>query len=156
MSEAAPGFSTKPAYRMHFEASTRHVKVVFAGVTVADTRRALVLHETRLPPVYYLPREDVRLDLAERTDYHTHCPFKGNASYWTLRVGDQEAENALWSYEEPLAEAEPIRGYVAFYRNRMEAWYEEGEEGYDEEYDEGGEGGAALQRTESEMSSANF
>jgi class 3 adenylate cyclase len=68
------------------------------------------------------------MDLMERTDYRTHCPFKGNASYWTLNVADQSAENTVWSYEDPLPEAESLRGYVAFYRNRMDSWYEEEEE----------------------------
>lgn len=112
-------------YEITYTPSDKRVKVVFAGVTVADTRRALVVRETRLPAVYYLPREDVRMDLMQPSDYHTYCPFKGNASYWSLRVEDQVAENVLWSYEKPLPEAEPIRGYVAFYRNRMDAWYEE-------------------------------
>jgi adenylate cyclase len=114
-------------YHLSFEPCAKRVTVVFNGVEVADSRRALVLRETRLPPVYYLPREDVRMDLASPTEYRTHCPFKGDASYWTLTVGDRSAENAIWSYEDPLPEAEPLRGLVAFYRNRMEAWYEEGE-----------------------------
>ncbi len=117
-----------PEYAISIELTDRRVKVVFNGETVADTRRALILHETRLPPVYYLPRKDVRMDLAFPTEYHTHCPFKGNASYWTLNVEGQVAENGLWSYEDPLPEAEAIRGYIAFYRNRMDAWYEEDEE----------------------------
>lgn len=112
-------------YRIAIEPSERRVKVVFNGVTVADTRRALVMHETRHAPVYYLPKADVRMDLMEATDYRTHCPFKGNAGYWTLRVDDAVAENAVWSYAKPLPEAEAIRDYVAFYRNRMDAWYEE-------------------------------
>ena len=120
---------TEPsAYRIAFEPSPRRVKVVFAGTVVADTRRAVILRETRLPPVYYLPREDVRMDLMTATEYRTHCPFKGNAHYWTLTVGDQSAENAVWSYEHPLPEALPIKGFVAFYRNRMDAWYEEDQE----------------------------
>jgi adenylate cyclase len=100
------------------------VRVVLGGVVVADTTRALVMRETRLPPVYYLPRDDVRMDLMQRTDYRTWCPFKGNASYWTLEAGGVRSENCVWSYEDPLPEAEPVRGYVAFYRNRMDAWYE--------------------------------
>jgi uncharacterized protein (DUF427 family)/class 3 adenylate cyclase len=119
---------TPPRYRIEIEPSPKRVRVVFRGVTVADTTRALVLRETRLPPVYYLPKADVRMDLLEPTAYRTHCPFKGDASYWTLRVGDEVAENAVWAYDEPLPEAEPIRGHVAFYRNRMDAWYEEDEE----------------------------
>ena len=128
MTESEQGFAQRPDYRLSHEPCPKQVKVVFNGVTVADTRRALVVRETRLPPVYYLPREDVRMDLMTPTDYHTYCPFKGNASYWTLRVGDELAENVVWSYEDPLSDAEPIRGYVAFYRNRMDAWYEEGNE----------------------------
>jgi class 3 adenylate cyclase len=68
------------------------------------------------------------MDLMVPTAYRTHCPFKGNAHYWTLRVGDQTAENAVWSYENPLPEALPIKGFLAFYRNRMDAWYEEEQE----------------------------
>lgn len=118
----------KPEYRIRYEPCPKRVRVVFNGVAVADTRRAVIARETRVAPVYYLPREDVRMDLMQRTDYHTHCPFKGNTSYWNLTVGEQTVENAVWSYEEPLEEAEPIRHYVAFYRNRMHAWYEEDEE----------------------------
>lgn len=119
MSEAAPG------YRVRYEPYPSRVRVVFNAVTVADSRRAVVQRETRLPPLYYLPREDVRMDLLSRTDYRTHCPFKGDAAYWTLRVGEASAENAVWSYEDPLPEAEPVRGYLGFYRNRMDAWYED-------------------------------
>jgi adenylate cyclase len=128
VSEAAPEPPVAPGYRIHHEPCPRRVRVVFQGVTVADTRRALLQRETRLAPVHYLPREDVRMDLMTRTDYHTHCPFKGDASYWTLCVGGACAENAVWSYEDPLPEAEPVRGYVAFHRNRMDAWYEEDRE----------------------------
>ncbi len=125
MSEAA---TTRPDYRFEVEPTNRRVSVEFNGVTVADTTRAILLRETRLPPVYYLPLDDVRMDLFERSEYRTHCPFKGDASYWTLRVGDESVENALWAYEEPLPEASELRGYVAFYRNRMDAWYEEDRE----------------------------
>lgn len=128
MSQASTDPPAAPGYRVRYEPCPSRVRVVFNGVTVADSRRAVVQRETRLAPVYYLPREDVRMDLTTRTAYLTHCPFKGNASYWTLRVGEASAENALWSYEDPLPEAEPVRGYVAFYRNRMDAWYEEDEE----------------------------
>ena len=115
-------------YRIHYEPYPKRVRVVFNGVTIADSRRALRVHETRLQPVFYLPRDDVRMDLTERSEYRTHCPFKGNASYWSLRVGDEVSENALWSYETPTREAQPITEYVAFYRNRMDAWLDEDDE----------------------------
>jgi adenylate cyclase len=125
LSEAPAETPARPGYRIHHEPCPRRVRVVFNGVEVADSRRAILQRETRLAPVYYLPREDVRMDLLARTDYRTHCPFKGNASYWTLSVGDQSVENAVWSYEDPLPEAEPVRGYLAFTRSRMDAWLED-------------------------------
>lgn len=112
-------------YELRFEPSGKRVRVEFNGATVADSARALVLHETRLPPAYYFPAEDVRTDLLARTAHTTHCPFKGNASYWTLKVGDRTAENAVWAYEEPYREAEKIRGYLSFYRNKVGAIYED-------------------------------
>jgi class 3 adenylate cyclase/uncharacterized protein (DUF427 family) len=107
------------------EPYTKRVRVIFAGETIADSTDALVLHETRLPQVYYFPRKDVRMDLLQRTEHRTHCPFKGNASYWSITANDQVAENAVWSYENPLQDAQPIEGYLAFTWNAMEAWYED-------------------------------
>ena len=100
------------------------MRVEFNGERVADSERTLVDHETRLPPAYYFPAEDVRMDLLAKTEFTTHCPFKGNASYWTLKVGDHVAENAARAYEEPYREAEKIRGYLSFYRNKISGLYE--------------------------------
>jgi class 3 adenylate cyclase/uncharacterized protein (DUF427 family) len=105
---------------IRIEPSGKRVRVEFNGARIADSARALVLHETRLPPAYYFPVEDVRMDFLERTPHTTHCPFKGNAAYWSVKVGDRVAENAVWAYEEPYRDAEPIRGYVSFYRDRVE------------------------------------
>jgi class 3 adenylate cyclase/uncharacterized protein (DUF427 family) len=102
--------------------------VEFNGTRIADSARALIVHETRLPPAYYFPPDDVRMDLLAKTGHATHCPFKGNASYWTLKVGDQVAENAAWAYEQPYSEAERIRGYLSFYRNKVSVLPEGGEE----------------------------
>ena len=77
--------------------------------------------EGRYPPVYYLPRQDVRMDLLRRTGHHSHCPYKGDASYWTLRVGDREAENAVWSYADPFDQVAGIKDYLAFYQDRVDA-----------------------------------
>ena len=84
MADGAAEIEGKPEYQIEFEPAGQRVHVVFNGVTVADSSQAMILRETRLAPVYYLPREDVRMELMERTDYRTHCPFKGDASYWTL------------------------------------------------------------------------
>jgi uncharacterized protein (DUF427 family) len=117
-----------PAHVLFLDPSDRRVRVMFAGEVVADSRRAKLLHETGLLPVWYIPMDDVRMDLLEPTDQHSHCPFKGDASYWTVRVGAKVAENAVWGYPEPLESTPPIAGHVAFYQDRMDAWYEEDEQ----------------------------
>ena len=113
---------------LFFEDSPRRVRVMFGGETIADSRRVKLMHEKGYLPVYYFPRSDVRMDLLEATDHTTHCPFKGEASYWSVKVGDRVAENAVWGYPEPLEDAPPLAGYLAFYWNKMDAWYEEDEE----------------------------
>lgn len=130
MAEAAPLAPKQPEtlvpgdYSLTIEPSGKRVKVVFNGRVIADTRRALVLKETRLPPVYYLPREDIAIQFLRPSDHHTYCPFKGTANYWTVAVGDKVAENAAWSYEDPIEEGLGVRGYVAFYWNKVDAWFE--------------------------------
>ena len=110
-------FEVKPpkGHALYFEDSPKRVRAVFNGETVAASRRVKILHETGYLPVYYFPEEDLRGDLLEPSDHTTHCPFKGDASYWSVRVGDRVAENAVWSYPEPLKTAPPIAGYAAFY-----------------------------------------
>ena len=114
----------EPGYEIRFERNSKRVRVEFNGAAVADSTRALVLHETRHAPVFYLPREDVRIDLFERTNHTTHCPFKGDANYWTLRSGDAVSENAAWSYDDPYDDAAPLRGHLAFYPERVGAIYD--------------------------------
>jgi class 3 adenylate cyclase/uncharacterized protein (DUF427 family) len=111
-------------YEIRLHAHPRRVRVEFNGTWIADSRRALVLHETRHAPVFYFPPQDVRFDLMQKTALRTHCPFKGDASYWTLAVGDKSAENAVWSYEDAIDDAEGIRGYAAFYPDRVSAIYD--------------------------------
>lgn len=115
-------------HRVHVELSPRRVRVKFNGEFIADSTRAVLLRETGHLPVYYFPPEDVRQDVLEPTDLHTRCPYKGEASYWTVRVGEKVAENAMWGYQDPLEEREDIRGYRAFYWAKMDAWYEEEEQ----------------------------
>ena len=110
--------------------SPRHVRVRFGGQTVADTTRAVLLYETRHLPVYYIPLADVRQEFVVPTAHSTHCPHKGDARYWSLKVGDRESENALWNYPTPIASCPPIADLVAFYWDRVDAWYEEDEEVY--------------------------
>jgi adenylate cyclase len=131
MAELAPLAPKQPAalalseYSVAVEPSTKRVKVVFNGQVIADSRRALVLKETRLPAVYYLPRQDIAMEFLKPSDHHTYCPFKGTATYWSVAVGDKAAENAAWSYEDPIEDGLGIRGYIAFYWNKMDAWFEQ-------------------------------
>jgi uncharacterized protein (DUF427 family) len=111
-----------------FEDSPRRMRALFGGETVVDSRHPKLLHEHGCLPVYYFPEDEVRMDLLELTDHSTHCPWKGEASYWSVRVGDRVAENAVWSYPDPTEEAPPLAGYLAFYWDRMDQWLEEDEE----------------------------
>jgi uncharacterized protein (DUF427 family) len=115
-------------HTLYLEDSSRRVRVIFNDETIADSKRVKLLHETGHLPIYYFPEEDVCRDLLETTEHTTYCPFKGNASYWSVRVDDNVAENAVWSYPEPLKSAPPLSGYLAFYWRMMDAWYEEGEQ----------------------------
>jgi uncharacterized protein (DUF427 family) len=124
----APGFKSNPDYRITFEPSPRRVRVEFDGAFIADSTNAHLLFETRHLPVYYFPRADVRMDLLTATDHHTFCPYKGTASYWTIRVRERTAENAVWAYPEPFAEVAAIKDFVAFYWDRVDHWYEEDDE----------------------------
>lgn len=96
------------------------VQVLFAGRTVVDTTRALDLAEGTMRPVLYVPREDADMAAFEPTARHTHCPFKGEASYFTLKAEGREAQNAVWSYEAPLPGASAIANHLAFYPDQVE------------------------------------
>ena len=111
-------------YELRFEPSPRRMRVELDGVRLADSTRALVLHETRLAPAYYFPREDVRFALFEKSQRVWHCPFKGDASYWHVRAGDRLIEDAAWSYDEPYAEAAQLRECLSFDRERVSAIYD--------------------------------
>ncbi len=113
-----------------WEPSPRHVRAVFNDETIADSRHVMLLIEPRHLPVFYFPEADVRRDLLEPTDHHTTSPLKGEASYWSMRVGDRVAENAAWSYPNPPADGPAVSGYLAFYWTAMDAWYEEDERAY--------------------------
>ncbi len=121
---ASPSFSEG----FRWEDSRRRVHVVFADVTVADSKRVMLLHEFGRMPVFYFPVEDVRMDLLEATEHHTSSPLKGEASYWTVRVGNRVAEHAAWSYPNPLPDGPNLTGYLALYWDQMDAWYEEEEQ----------------------------
>ena len=109
------------------EDSSKHIRVIFNGQVIADTRRAKRVLETSHPPVYYIPSEDIRQQYLARTNRSTFCEFKGAAAYYTIAVGDKKADNAAWFYPNPSAGFREIKDYVAFYPSRMDACFVDGE-----------------------------
>jgi uncharacterized protein (DUF427 family) len=122
---SAPGFARQPDRIMEYTPADQQVRVTFEGQTIADSLSAIALREEDYPVAYYIPQADARMDLMARTDHSTHCPFKGDASYWTIqtgaKTGGNNAENAVWSYETPFDEAKVIEGYLAFYGSKVDA-----------------------------------
>lgn len=96
------------------------VRVTFAGRTIADTESALTLTEASYPPVFYIPRADADTAALTPTAHHTYCPYKGEASYFTIAADGRTAENAVWSYEEPFPAVAEIKDHLAFYPNRVD------------------------------------
>src|SRR5690606_30162780 len=96
------------------------VIVRVGGQTIADTQNALALREASYPVVLYVPREDVNMALLERSSHATHCPYKGDASYYSIPVGGRRAANAVWTYEAPLPLVAEIKNHMAFYPDRID------------------------------------
>jgi uncharacterized protein (DUF427 family) len=109
-----------PDHPIDIAPASGRVRVIFNGAVVADSARALVLQESTYKPVFYIPRQDAQMALFTRTTNSTHCPYKGDASYYTIKVGDRSAENAIWSYETPFPAMAEIAGHLAFYPNRVD------------------------------------
>jgi uncharacterized protein (DUF427 family) len=119
--------SGAPAHRIYFHDYPRRLRALVGDRVVLDTVGGKLLHETGLLPVPYVPLEDFDGALLERTDHTTHCPFKGDASYWSVRAGDTLVENAVWAYENPRPEASWLTGYAALYWEQASAWFTEEE-----------------------------
>lgn len=119
----APGFKKYPGHSVTTRPSSARVRVTYKGEVIADTREAVELHESQssnhvlAPVVYYVPRKDVKIDRLVRTSHKTHCPFKGDAAYFSVADGH---ENAVWSYEQPYDEMAAIKGLLAFYPDKFE------------------------------------
>ena len=120
----APGYKKYPEHRIETKRASVRVRVTFKGEVIADTKDAIAMQEamrpggsTVAPVVYYIPRKDVKMDRLMRTSHRTHCPFKGDASYFSFKNGP---ENAVWSYERPYDEMTVIKDLVAFYPDKVE------------------------------------
>ncbi len=109
-----------PEHPITVEPKPSRVRVTLQGEVLADTTRALTLREASLRPVLYIPREDARMDRLFRTQHATHCPYKGDAAYYSIRAAGRMLENAAWTYEHPYPAVEAIAGHLAFYPDRVE------------------------------------
>jgi uncharacterized protein (DUF427 family) len=109
-----------PDHPITIARNASRVRVVFAGEAIADTTRALTLREAGYAPVHYIPRADVVMHLLKATAHASHCPYKGDANYFSIVAGGKTAENAVWSYEQPYPAMNEIKEYLAFYRNRVD------------------------------------
>jgi uncharacterized protein (DUF427 family) len=118
---SSPAYAKFPDHHVELEQKAGRVRAKFAGANIADSERCLLVLESRHDPVVYFPREDVDMDALLRAEDTTFCPFKGTASYWTIRVGDREAGSAVWSYEDPYDEVTDLTNYMAFYTDRIDA-----------------------------------
>jgi uncharacterized protein (DUF427 family) len=110
-----------PGHRITTEKVDGLVTATWEGEVVAESGNALLLRESGLAPVFYFPMEDVRMDLLSRTDHRTRCPFKGDASYWSIQVGYRRSDDIAWAYEDPLPGRSDIQGRIAFYADRLDS-----------------------------------
>lgn len=118
--EQVIGHPHDPFDRIDCRRSSRRVVVSYDGDVLADTTRATFLFETPLPTRYYIPRDDVRMDLLSPTDSTTTCAYKGHASYWSANLGDEILRDIAWSYEDPLLDALPVKDHIAFFDERVD------------------------------------
>ncbi len=119
--DAKPVLQPGPDHPITISSASTRVQVRVAGRVVADSDRALVLREADYPPVYYLPREDTDATQLERTEHSSYCPYKGQASYYSIPAGGAKSVNAIWSYEQPYPAVAEIKGHLAFYPDRVDA-----------------------------------
>jgi uncharacterized protein (DUF427 family) len=116
-----------PYKRVDILPGTRHVRVVLGGEVVADTRYPRLLLETGIITRYYIPEQDIRMDLLESTETITYCPYKGKASYWNVNVGGKEFTDIVWGYPAPIPECPKIENLLCFYDEKVDAVYVDGE-----------------------------
>jgi uncharacterized protein (DUF427 family) len=110
-----------PEHPITITPNTNRVIVSFGGRTIADTRRALTLKEGSYPAVHYIPRDDADMTALEKTAHMTYCPYKGDASYYSIKANGRSSANAIWSYEAPHEAMAAIKGYLAFYPDRVDS-----------------------------------
>lgn len=111
-----------PYTRVDILSSSRRVRVEVDGATIAESAAPRILFETGLPPRYYLPMADVRMDLLTPSATATHCPYKGGATYWSLVVDGQRYDDFVWTYRSPFAESQKIAGLLCFFNEKVDLY----------------------------------
>ena len=109
-----------PDHPITIEHNAKRVRVSFAGKVIANTTQALTLYEAGYRPVHYIPRDDADMSALEPTTHRSYCPYKGDASYFTIHAGGRSADNAVWSYEQPFPAMAAIKNRLAFYASRVD------------------------------------
>ena len=109
-----------PDHPITISRNGKHVRVTFAGQVIADTTRSLSLKEASYPVVNYIPRADADMSALKRTDHTSHCPYKGDANYFTISVNGRNADNAVWTYEQPYPAMAEIKDHLAFYASKVD------------------------------------
>ena len=122
MANPAPGFEKHPNYEVNLEPLDAELVVKVSGLQLASSKRAVVVGETKHRPVWYIPLEDIDSALLQETDTDTYCPFKGHASYWSIKANGSLIEDAIWAYPAPYDECEALKGYASFYTNKVDLY----------------------------------
>ncbi|HSS66697.1 MAG TPA: DUF427 domain-containing protein [Gammaproteobacteria bacterium] len=115
-----------PGYEIDLEPLQARLRVELGGEVVAESENGVVMYELGHAPVYYFPRQDVRKERLAASVHHTHCPYKGDAGYFSVTAGGITAENAVWYYDNPYEEMAHLKGLLGFYFERFDAWYQDG------------------------------
>jgi uncharacterized protein (DUF427 family) len=121
------GWDGAPAHRLFFDHHPRRMRALVGDRVVLDSTRGRLLHESNHLPRLYVPLDDLDAESLQRSDHTSHCPFKGDATYWSIRVGDRVTENAVWAYEDPLPQAAWLKGFASLYPDAADAWFVENE-----------------------------
>ncbi len=116
----APGFQKYPNHKIELGDGSAFVRISHGGQVIAESRNAILLHEGSYPPRHYIPEADIKMAALSPTAHVTHCPFKGDAAYWTLTLGDTVLENVAWAYPDPFDEMMRLKGHIAFDTDRLD------------------------------------
>ena len=122
----APGFDKYPDYELRMRPASSLHQVIFNEAVIAASDNVIIVHEGKLSAVVYFPRADVDMAMLGAEPDTSHCPFKGTASYWSVEANGKSSARAAWSYEEPYADVAALRGYIAFYMDKMDCHWRNG------------------------------